>query len=124
MTDYLARLLEVGSLQEELKKAERVSTAGERSVENRQEAAPPLLERVQKTEAVFHRQHRFGGLLQPHGAGVFHTLPHIGDEGREGPGAFIPLPPSARQTGFPEAESVDLAFRRDSRRYDNGFFLY
>lgn len=124
MTDYLARILEAGSLREELKKADRISTAGEKSVEKQPEAVPPLLTQMRKTEGVLRSKPRNSGVLQPHGAGVFHTLPHIGDGQRE----LVPLrpfpKPPVRQGGTGEAEAVDLAFRRDSRRYDNGFFLY
>ena len=124
MTDYLAQLLEAGSLREEVKKADRISTVGEKSVEKQEGHAPPLPAQVRKTEEILHRQRQNTPRPRPGAAEVFHTLPRPVDTGAEGLRPFPPLSPFARQTGSAEAEAVDRAFQRDSRRYDGGFFLY
>ena len=126
MTDYLAQLLEAGSLREEVKKADWISTAGEKSVEKQKGHGPPLLAQVRKTEEILHRQRQNTPRPRPGAAEVFHTLPRPVDSrpGAEGLRPFPPLSPFERQTGRAEAEAVDRAFQRDSRRYDGGFFLY
>ena len=115
MIDYLADRPEQDLL-EQTRELERISTAGEKTVEKQGAQPPPLLAQVRRTEAVFHPL--CSGWGQPN------ALSRPGERSRGELRPFPPLSPFAQQTGAADAEAVDLAFQRDSRRYDSGFFLY
>lgn len=126
MTDYLEEILKAGSLLDETRQMERKSTVSKENVEKKENEAPPLLKQVRRTEGIFHRQRQNSVQRREEHREVFHTSPRFGENplknGELRP--FSPLSVFEQQEGLSQAEEVDRAFQRDSRRYDGGFFLY
>ena len=85
--------------------AEEAPAAGESALWEEEGAALPILRAVEQGERA----------AQPYSGAV-----QTGGGGRAEP-SLSPVPAMA---GQPDAQAVDLAFQRDSRRYDNGFSLF
>ena len=87
--------------------AERVTEEGGAPALWEEEHAPlPILRAVEQGERT---ARSYAGAAQPGGGGER---------------AEQPLSPVPAMAGQLDAQAVDLAFQRDSRRYDNGFSLY
>jgi len=97
----------------------------------------PLLDQVQRLERAAGRSVQLGpgqgrntsfpqpaGTLAPPRTGTaFPDAPGVPGEGRSGGSGFVQNGASAAEE-LRWAEQADRAFRRDSRRYDGGFYLY
>ena len=127
-------------------------TEGTAGDEGTEDSGLPLLEEARRSEALWEAMDRGGlgqaGELGPAAAGGQRSFwsgeetgrrsrpseeltglwPGLNRGAEAAEGDAPPLFPAGRRGGetesFAQAERVDLAFRRDSRRYDGGFFLY
>lgn len=133
MTDYLEQQAEETALWEAIRRS--LDPAATEQPENRKrqpgegqpEANPsrlPLLDGVLTLERRAHTA-RESALWQERNGNGAQGLPEISD----GRGEAFPWPVNSPGAGFGEdetsrAEQMDRVFRRDSRRYDGGFFLY
>ena len=115
MTDHLAEHSRAGALLEQLRRAERLSAKAGRAVEKKGESTPSDLSGAPDRQPVFHRLDRPLGRELPR----FEGAPP-----EAGPAPFLPERRTRERSTSLDAEAVDRAFQRDSRRYDGGFFLY
>lgn len=115
MTDHLTEHSRAGALLEQLRRAERLSTKAGRAVDKKGENTPADLHGAPARQPVFHSLHR----------PVVRELPRFeGTPLESGPAPFSADRRVQERSAPLDAEAVDRAFQRDSRRYDGGFFLY